>query len=147
MKKRLTSSHKTNPIAPHPSHWQKIEKPISKQSTFLCCYQTIKGGSRGFMGKFGGIVCGWETSSHIHFVTAFPSFAIGPTLMHPKGCHIWNMPFWTDVIFWHHFCDPSYPIYGKLILTIFYCGHRTTWTVIVIMWSEDWKMINPILSW
>ena len=83
-------------------------------------FSSTAGVSRDFKGKFGECVGrkSWVISRF------------------PIACHLKCIQQEYAILnrcdFWHPFCDLSYPIYGKLMMTIFYCGHRTVIVINVI---------------
>ena len=83
-------------------------------------FSSRAGVSRDFKGKFGECVGrkSWVISRF------------------PIACHLKCIQQEYAILnrcdFWHPFCDLSYPIYGKLMMTIFYCGHRTVIVINVI---------------
>ena len=98
---------------------------------------------RGFKGLADWIVdiFFWEEEEILESYPRCPSF-----------CIIRSSAFYLTARcdrcdFWRPFHYLSHPKYGKLLpTTMLYCDHMT-WTVIVISWSQDWKIINIILSW
>ena len=137
MKERLTSSHKTNPIAPHPSHWQKLEKPISKQSTFLCCYQTIKGVRGTLWASLVGLYVGEKprvisTLSHCHIVTLWVRNLKSYPLCHsfPIVCHR------TDFNASKRMSHLKYAILNR-------CDFLTPflWSVISNVWEAEYSIV------